>query len=44
MQSLEEFKQFICLWNRFFLETLQTTVLQYLIWSPAQILEYVIVF
>ena len=37
MQSLEEFKLFISLWNSIYLEKLQTTVLQYLIWSPAQI-------
>ena len=44
MQSLEEFNQFIGLWNRLSLERLQATVLQYLIWSPLQISEYAIVF
>ena len=41
MQSLEEF---ISPWNILSLEKLQATVLQYLIWSAAQILEYVLVF
>ena len=45
MQSLKGFKLFIILWNNLFLVKLQTTVLQrYLIWAPAQISEYTIVF
>ena len=44
MQSLEKFEWFISLLNRLSLEKLQSTVLHYLIWSPAQISESVIIF
>ena len=40
MQSLEEF---ISGWNILFLEKLQATALKYLMWSPVQISEYIIV-